>query len=958
MTEREGTLFLKHTQIVIHWPDGRQETLRLGESTRIGRGREGNEFALPDLFQSISRRHLEIRREKDGYRLIDIGSRNGILLNGIYAKDSYLRDRDEIRIGDAGKGQELRIEFQLGSEALLGELESEGHATIPPSVGISSESPVNLPYFKIRWHNGSTNYFPITKNQIVIGRGPGADLRVPETLRFVSSQQAEVVKKDAGFFIRDLKSANGTLVNNQRIEPEQYHPLGNESIIRIGDDQFGISIGLTFINPLAGAESVQGFMQAAPATLLTKANSILIGRVENCDIVLDSAEVSRRHALVRQAGEKYILEDLDSTNGTYVNDEQIKQVELREGDLIQISSYRLLFQGGKLAPYQTSGMRLDVSALSRDAVTKRGNTSTPSAVWRILDDVTFSVLPREFVAVIGAADSEKSTLLEALTGVRRGEGKVRLNGHDFYREYERFRSQIGYAPDSDILHGSLTVEKALDYVARLRLPLSLTPGERMNRVDAALETVALNSDEVRATRISDLSVGDRKRVSIAAELLTDPKLIYLDEATAGLDPGLEKKMMHTLRRMADEGRTIILFTDATNHILQTDHVAFLSEGRLVYFGPATEALEFFEVEEFADIYERIDRKGDEGRKVFEEQKPEQHRKYVLERQKNIPAAPRHKSPQDVFGMDDFFNQVRVLTRRAWDVIRSERGTLLLMFLLLPVAALLQLIFGKPDILTGNLTILADPVGAANAMSASYTPFLQTNIFIFMMGLTAVFAGMFLPLNDLIKERSIFTRERMAASLNPLAYLSSKALIYSGFAFVQVLLYLLIISFGVDFPARGAYFNGALEIFITIFLTMLAGVGLGLIISAVSKSSQMAAYVFAALMIFQFLFAGALFDLRDPLSYLSPTRWSVTALGVTIHMDRIAAGTILCSDAPENPSDPNSALKTTCFNYPDARDDLRLPYDNRQLARSWSALIGMTILFLAVTWFVLRREDVA
>jgi len=191
---------------------------------------------------------------------------------------------------------------------------------------------------------------------------------------------------------------------------------------------------------------------------------------------------------------------------------------------------------------------------------------------------------------------------------------------------------------------------------------------------------------------------------------------------------------------------------------------------------------------------------------------------------------------------------------------------------------------------------------------------------------------------------------------------SKALVYTAFAAIQVFLYMLILSFGVDFPARGLYFNGAFEIFITLFLTMLADIGLGLIISALGRSIEIAIYILAGVMIFQFFFAGAVFDLRgdrfEPLSYLSATRWSLTALGVTIDMNKIAESTILCNEVPENPLDPNSALKTVCFNYPDAKDDLRLTYDDGELVKSWGVLAGMTILFLTITWFLLRREDLA
>ena len=954
MTEHQGTLFLKHTQIVIHWTDGRTETVRLGERTRIGRGATGNEVSVPDVHQSVSRQHLEIRREKDGYRLIDLGSRNGVLVNGVYAKDMYLRDGDEIRLGQDENGQEIRIEFQLGSEALLSELSLEAHATIPPSAGLASEAPQNKPHFKIRWHTGKTNYFPIQKDKLIIGRGLDADLRVPETLRFVSSHHAEILSADTGFVIRDLHSTNGTLLNNQLLEPDHLYPLGNESIIRLGDDEYGVSVSFTLIHPTAQAKGMDGFLQSAPATQIAQIKHVLIGRLSTCDLVLDHPEVSRRHALIRQVNEQYLLEDLDSSNGTYLNDKLIKQAELHEGDLIQISKFLLLFQDGQLIPYQSSGMRLDATALSKDIKTRKGKR-------RILDNINLSILPREFIGLVGGSGAGKSTLLNALIGVRRGDGQVQLNGHDFYKEYEKFRSQLGYVPQSDILHTSLTVEKALDYAARLRLPANLTLEERKSRIEAVLETVSMNSDAIRKTRIANLSGGQRKRVSIAAELLADPKLIYLDEATSGLDPGLEKKMMHTLRRMADEGRTVILVTHATNNIVQTDHVAFLSEGKLVYFGPSEETLNFFEVEDFADIYERIDSKGEEWRQVFQEKKPAQHKKYVQERQKTLAATPKRALPRVGFGIIDFFRQLFVLTQRSLSVLFSDPITLFLMLLLFPVTATLQLVIAKPDILTGNLAILADPVAAAKTMVESYTPFPGTNTFVFVMGLEAVLTGLFVPSNDLVKERSIFLRERMV-NLKVWPYLLSKAFIYSMFVIIQVLLYLIIISFGVDIPEKGLYFNGYVEVFITLYLTMMAGISFGLIISAVSQSTEMAIYILTMMLFFQFFFAGAVFDLRgnkfEPMSYLSTTRWALTALGVTIDMNKIAESTILCNDVPENPLDPASGLKTVCFNYPEAKDDLRLAYDDAQLVKSWTVLIGMTFLFLGVTWLLLRRQDFA
>jgi hypothetical protein len=404
---------------------------------------------------------------------------------------------------------------------------------------------------------------------------------------------------------------------------------------------------------------------------------------------------------------------------------------------------------------------------------------------------------------------------------------------------------------------------------------------------------------------------------------------------------------------------VVLITHATDNIVQTDHVAFLSEGKLVYFGPSEKALEFFEVEEFADIYERIDRKGEEWRQVFHEKKPEQYQKYVRDRKKSLQSTPKRVLPKVKFGIADFFRQLLVLTQRSLSVLFSDPITLFLMLLLFPVTATLQLVIAKPDILTGNLSILADPVTAAKTLLESYTPFPGTNTFVFVMGLEAVLTGLFVPSNDLVKERSIFLRERMV-NIKVLPYLLNKILIYSVFVVIQVLLYIFILSFGMDFPEKGLYFNGTLEIFITLYLTMMAGITFGLIISAVSRSTEMAIYILTMLLFFQFFFAGAVFDLRgnkfEPMSYFSTTRWSLTALGVTIGMDEIAESTILCNEVPSNPLDPNSATKTVCFHYPDATDDLRLNYADDQLLRSWTVLIGMSLLFLTVTWFLVGRTD--
>jgi ABC-type multidrug transport system ATPase subunit len=936
------TLLLKPTELLITWPDGREEKLPLrNETTRIGR-EEPADLLIPGEYQSISRQHLEICRDGDGYIVVDLGSTNGVFLNGQKVERARLADNDEICIGLPQHGQEFHLRFQSGSETALFAQPVSGFDPATMLVSAATEQP----YLSIRWPDGQTSFFPLNKPVTLAGRAPEADLLIPDELAFVSSRHFELRRDGETFTIMDLNSTNGTLLNSRRLAPHTPADLHDNAIIRIGDESFGVSLGLTFTNPLEPDLPVEGFIIAGQGTILEAEKAIVIGRSQENDIALDSPDVSRRHASIAKRGQAFFLFDLDSQNGTFVNEERIQSVQLRDGDLIRIATFLLVFQDGQVQPYQSNGMRMDVRGLSKEVSTRGGRR-------KILHNINLSVLPREFVAIVGGSGAGKGSLLNALLGIRPGDGQVLLNGHDFYAEYETFRSQLGYVPQTEILHTSLTVEKALDYAARLRLPGGTGADERARRISAVLETVSMNTEAIRKTRIRDLASGQRKRASLAAELLADPKLIYLDEATSGLDPGLEKKLMHTLRRMADEGRTVLLITHATNTIVQSDHVAFLSQGRLVYFGPSQEALDFFEVQDFADIYEKIEGDGERWQTVFEQEKPEGYQRYVQERQAKAQALPKWELPKSRFGLGDLLRQFVVLTQRMISVLFSDPLTLALMLLALPVMGFLQLIIASKEILTGNLAILADPVAAARTLTENYAPFARTNTFVFVMGLEALLAGMFLPATDLVRERSIYLRERMV-NLRVWPYLLSKTAIYILFVFIQVALYMLIFSIGIDFPTQGLYFNGALELFITLFLAMLAGLIFGFILSAISRSTEMAIYLLTITLFFHFFFGGALFDLRgkvfEPLSYITSTRWAVNALGITIDMPNMIAATILCSEAP----DQQAATQTVCQQYSNAKDELTLDYSQDMLLKSWGILLGMSFLFLITAGVILQR----
>ncbi|HUM72187.1 MAG TPA: ATP-binding cassette domain-containing protein, partial [Chloroflexota bacterium] len=569
--------------------------------------------------------------------------------------------------------------------------------------------------------------------------------------------------------------------------------------------------------------------------------------------------------------------------------------------------------------------------------------------------------------------------LDALNGFRPAQGQVLVNGRDLYTNYDSFRTQIGYVPQYDILPVTLKVEDALHYAAKLRLPADVSRDERAERISQALETVDMNSERIRSTRIDRLSGGQRKRVSIAAELIADPKLFFLDEPSSGLDPGLEKKLMYTLRKMADEGRTIILITHATGNIVQVDHVGLLSQGRLVYFGPPQAAQEFFLVDDFADIYEKIEHNGAEWRQVFTGSKPEAYETYVVERQKgraNLPVGGGTRPSHLALGAG--LRQFLTLSQRMFRLTLSDPIAFFVALLVMPLVGILQGAASETYEFTGDPAIIGNAAQAAQTLTANYLPTVSAQIFGFGMSILAFLVGAFGGSQELLKERPIYLRERMV-NLKLLPYLGSKFFVFGLFALAQVAVYLLIVSLQVELPDNGVLFKGFLEMLITLWLTVMVGVATGLFISAVSSNSTMAVYLVLVVVFFQYIFGGAIHNLRDkPLefqSYIAATRWATLAMGTTVDILELAEATIVCGNELEldtsgvrlDPAtgalDPNSlALRETdtpaCTNRAVNPDDLFLPYGDSasDLLRFWGLQIVLGVAFALGTLVLVKRLD--
>ncbi len=343
--------------------------------------------------------------------------------------------------------------------------------------------------------------------------------------------------------------------------------------------------------PVYGERSPTTFHQ------LSLGRVMRIGRALENELVVSDLQVSRNHAEFHATPDgRFEIRDLGSHNGTYVNGMPIPKsgsALIGPQDIVGVghSTFRLV--GDRLEEFVDTG---EVSFSARHL------TVTVDGGKQILRDVSFGVPEKSLVAVIGPSGSGKSTLLKALTGYRPADhGDVLYDNRNLYKQFAELRQRIGLVPQDDILHKELTVRTALKFAAKLRFPADTTEQERAARIDEVLHELKLHIHKEK--KITSLSGGQRKRVSVALELLTKPSLIFLDEPTSGLDPGMDRDVMQLLRGLADDGRTILVVTHSVAELAICDKLLVMAPGGSVaYFGPPEEALNFFGYQTWADVF--------------------------------------------------------------------------------------------------------------------------------------------------------------------------------------------------------------------------------------------------------------------------------------------------------------------------------------------------------------------
>lgn len=861
----------------------------------IGR-EEGVELQITS--PGVSRRHARIYLEENLAYIEDLGSSNGTFLNG-----ERLVQAKSLHSGDLiGLGQSVVLEFQgpqiAGSATML-----EGGMPRPESTMIEGLPPQfsqtvigeeyqvqkrTTPAQLIVSIAGETmQTYPLTQSHITIGRAD--DNRIVINSRIVSRRHASLERQDGGYQILvEPEAGNPVLFEGRALTAPRV--LQHGDILRIGSADPGMMVTLTYIDPLQEITN-----QSSPIRFGEK-SLIQIGRDPANDVVLDSPNVSRFHAQIEKVGQRFRLLDLHSANGTFVNDKRVEgDVWLQSEDVIRIGRQRFVVGSNELDRFDEK-QGLNVEALNLNKWVRKD--------LNILKNISLVFQPREFIVVVGQSGGGKSTLVDAIAGYRPAtHGMVLVNGTNIYRNFEAVINDIGYVPQRDIIHYELSVYQALDYAAKLRMPRDTSKAERHQRILEVLDD--LDMQERKDTPISKLSGGQIKRVSIGVELLTKPGLFFLDEPTSGLDPGTETTFMHLMRRLADQGRTIVMVTHATKNVMLADKVVFLARGGyLAWFGPPEEALKYFDqyrdererrVKEmdFDQIYTILDDPSRGSAQDWASRYMENpaYEKYIglplqgaqvaspdTRENKSKPkeAVPKSRHKSRASGLHQFF----VLSARNLKILSRDRTSLVLMLL--------------APLLIAALDLVLAPLIGRDIFSYQTGNVANIGTTLFLLAIDGLLVGGFSQMREFIKEADIYKRERRV-NLKIFPYVASKVWVALLLAFYQAAAFTVIRFMAFDIPGG----QSALVLFyITMVLAILAGMMSGLLASALSPNASSAPLLMILLIVPQIVLSGALAPIPSQVSAIASTRWAFqSVMGISGFASDVAAD--ICWQLPES-----------------------------------------------------------
>ncbi len=679
----------------------------------------------------------------------------------------------------------------------------------------------------------------LVEGQLLVGRLPENDV-VLDSDR-VSRMHAKLAVDDDGWTVEDLGSLNGTYLNGELLEAGVLEAASDGDLVEIGGHHLILLRG-------HGAD-IQTRPGASVVEMRETERQIVIGRDDSCDLVIDADTVSRRHAEISWRNDEAHLRDLGSRNGTRVNGERVAAATLTAGDEIGIGRFRIIFDGESLV---SAGAAEPLRLLADGAVVTVAGTT-------LLDDVSVALEPGTLTAIVGQSGAGKSTLLSVLSGQRPVDsGCVELNGEPIRNR----RKDVGVVPQADLVHGDLTVYEALVDAAALRLPADLP----FDAVEATAESTIseLELDEHSDMRIAKLSGGQRKRVSVGVELTGGPGVLLLDEPTTGLDPGLENRTMQMLRQLTTADRTVAVVTHATRSLQLCDRLIVMGTGgTLCYEGEPEQALEFFSVSHYDEIYDALNTNRDWAASFRDT------REHTQRATDASYSAPRRRR----VNFREWRREFVIFVRRQIRLLVRDRRNLALIVCQAPLLAIITVLLFKNDL-----------------FGAAWRPGPAVQL-LFLLVVIVMWLGAIGASRELVKERPIVSRER-AAGVSAFPYLAAKVLIPTLVTVAQVVV-LLVIVFA--FKPLHVGSTGYINLFAVFVGVSFAAVTMGLAISALASSENQASSFIPLALIPQLLLGGAIISVgrmsggMQLFSKLIAAQWGFRGTGsaadISQHVDR-------------------------------------------------------------------------
>lgn len=738
------------------------------------------------------------------------------------------------------------------------------------------------------------------KEQIKIGRSNElCEIVISDNI--VSKIHGTFLIRSEHLLYKDCDSSNGTFIGegDQRYllnEKSGYIEIYDKSVMRIGNVNEPDKMVLILYRITSEDENWKQY----------SLNNITasIGRNKDNQIVLKHPGVSARHCFIKKQGMNYVLHDQKSTNGVMVNGRTVlSPIILQDKDLIQILDLQLIFSNQCIYYMDVAeGISLRIQNINKCVGSRRKK--------QILTNVSCEIKANEFVAIIGGSGAGKTTLMNAISGFdSKFTGNIFCNGINLIEQFQNLKNIIGFVPQQDIIYENLTLRRMLYYTAKMKMPKDTLQAEISQRIDEVLSMVELK--EHQHTYIRKLSGGQKKRASIAVELLADPKLFFLDEPTSGLDPGTEKNLMLTLRSLAKgQNKTIVMVTHTTANLHLCDKIIFMGAGgRLCFCGNVNEAKSFYQTDDLVNIYNRIA----QNPSLWE-------KRYSIYRNNNGIYKEKSNSVQNPVGKkkESALRQYLILTLRYGELIINDRPRLCVLLL-------------QPLLIAVLLHLVAD--------KKIFEVYESTKSMMFALSCSGIWIGLFNSIQEICKERVIVKREYMANLRLP-GYILSKVTLQALLGLIQscILTFVFLNLTGKD--KKGIFLiNFRNEILLTVWLTVLASIAMGLVISSLVRTGDKAMAVAPFVLIVQLLFSGILFTLKGAgkgISYCTVSRWSVEALGSIVKLNKLELK--LQADYPMLEHKAEAFFKAT----------------GGHVLHSWSILICMTVLFIGISVISLRN----